>query len=119
MLAEHTVLAVDDEPANLRAVARALRDECHVLTAESGAEGLALMGRAPVALVITDQRMPGMSGAEFLAETVIRHPAVIRIVLTGYTDVDTVLEAINRGQVYHVLGKPWELRELRQVVCRG
>ena len=119
MLFEHTVLAVDDEPANQRAVARALRDDCRVLTAGSGSEALALMAREPVALVIADQRMPGMSGAEFLAETVVRHPAVIRIVLTGYTDVDTVLEAINRGHVYHFLGKPWELRELRQVVCRG
>src|SRR5215468_10445333 len=119
MLNEHTVLAVDDEPANRRAVARALRDDCHVLTAGSGSEALALMARASVALVITDQRMPGMSGAEFLAETLVRHPAVIRVVLTGYTDVDTVLEAVNCGHVYHFLGKPWEVRELRQVVCRG
>src|SRR5262250_2166386 len=107
MLAEHTVLAVDDEPANQRAVARALRDECHVLTAGSGSEALALMAHQPVALVIADQRMPGMSGADFLAETVAQHPAVIRIVLTGYTDVETVLDAINRAHVYHFLGKPW------------
>jgi signal transduction histidine kinase len=72
-----------------------------------------------VALVIADQRMPGMSGAEFLAETVERYPTVIRIVLTGYTDVDTLLEAINRGHVYHFLDKPWDPRELRQVVRRG
>jgi len=119
MLSEHAVLAVDDEPANQRAVRRALNDDCHVLTAGSGDEALALMARQPVALVIADQRMPGMSGAEFLAATVERYPTVIRIVLTGYTDVDTLVEAINRGHVYHFLGKPWEARELRQVVRRG
>jgi signal transduction histidine kinase len=119
MLREHTVLAVDDEPANLRALQRALRDECRVLTAGSASEALALMACEPVALVITDQRMPGMSGAAFLAETVERYPPVIRIVLTGYPDVDALLEAINRAHVYHFLAKPWQPRELRQVVHRG
>src|SRR5579862_6651425 len=119
MLTEHTVMIVDDEPANARAVRRALADECRVVAAESGADALALMAREPVALVIADHRMPGMSGAEFLAETVACHPAVIRIVLTGYADVDTAIEAINRGHVYHFMSKPWESRELRQVVRRG
>ena len=116
----HTVLAVDDEPANQRAVRRALADDgCTVLTAGSGAEGLAILACEPVALVITDHRMPGMSGAEFLAATVDRHPGVIRIVVTGYAAVDVLLEAINRGHVYHVLGKPWAAAELRLVVRRG
>jgi len=115
----HTVLAVDDEPANQRAVRRALMDDCTVLTAGSGAEGLAILAAEPVALVISDHRMPGMTGAEFLAETVERHPQVIRIVLTGYAAVDVLLEAINRGHVYHVLGKPWAAPELRLVVRRG
>ena len=119
MLAEHTILAVDDEPANQRAVRRVLGDDYRVLTAASGAEALELMASQSVALVIADQRMPGMSGAEFLAETVVRYPTVIRIVLTGYTDVDTLVEAINRGHVYHFLSKPWEPRELRQVVRHG
>jgi signal transduction histidine kinase len=116
----HTILAVDDEPANQRAVRRALLDDdCTVLTAGSGAEALAVMEREPVALVITDHRMPGMTGADFLAVTVVRHPAVIRIVLTGYAAVDVLLEAINRSHVYHVLGKPWVAAELRLVVRRG
>src|SRR6516164_8227807 len=101
MRAAHTVLAVDDEPANRRAIRRALSDDCRVLTAASGGEALALMACEPVALVIADHRMPGMSGGEFLAETVERYPAVIRVVLTGYPDVDTLLDAINRAQVYH------------------
>jgi len=119
MLSEHAVLAVDDEPANQRAVRRALSDDWRVLTAGSGDEALALMAREPVALVIADQRMPGMSGGDFLAETVQRYPRVIRVVLTGHPDVDTLLDAINRGHVYHFLGKPWEVRELRQVVRHG
>src|SRR5512143_974865 len=113
MFGDHTVLAVDDEPANRRAVQRALADDCRVVTAASGAEALDLMARERVALVIADQRMPGMSGTEFLAATVERHPAVIRIVLTGYTDVDTLVEAINTGHVYHFLSKPWQAPELR------
>ena len=119
MLSELTVLAVDDEPANQRAVRRTLADDCRVLTASCGDEALALMACEPIALVITDHRMPGMTGTEFLAETVARHPAVIRVVLTGYPEVDTLLDAINRGHVYHFLGKPWEARELRQVVRHG
>jgi len=119
VICEQTVLAVDDEPANQRAVSRALREDCRVLTAGSGADALAVMAREPVALVIADQRMPGMTGAAFLAETVDRYPAVIRIVLTGYIETETLLEAINRGHVYHLLGKPWQVHELRQVVRRG
>jgi len=115
----HTLLAVDDEPANQRAVRRALADDHSVLVAGSGAEALALMAREPVALVISDHRMPGMTGAAFLAETVERYPGVIRVVLTGYPDVDVLVDAINRGHVYHFLTKPWQPHELRQVVRRG
>ena len=119
MLDEQAVLAVDDEPANQRAVRRALIDDCRVLTAGSGDEALATLASEPVALVIADQRMPGMSGATFLAATIERYPAVIRVVLTGCTDLETAIEVINRGHVYHFLSKPWDARELRQVVRRG
>jgi signal transduction histidine kinase len=113
------VLAVDDEPANQRAVRRVLADDHEVLVASSGSEALELMARQPVALVISDHRMPGMTGAAFLAETVDRHPAVVRVVLTGYPEVEVLLDAINRGHVYHFLTKPWQALELRQVVRRG
>jgi signal transduction histidine kinase len=115
----HTVLAVDDEPANQRAVRRVLAEDHHVVVASSGAEALQVMAREPIALVISDHRMPGMTGAAFLAETVHRHPEVIRIVLTGYPEVEVLVEAINRGHVYHFLTKPWQPHELRQVVRRG
>ncbi len=115
----HTILAVDDEPANQRAVRRTLGEEYRVLTAGSAAEGLALLAGEPVTLVLSDHRMPGMTGAAFLAETVERHPDVVRVVVTGYAEPDVLLEAINRGHVYHVLCKPWQVHELRLVVRRG
>lgn len=115
----HCVLAVDDEPANQRAVRRVLADDHQVLVASSGGEALEVLAREPVALVISDHRMPGMTGAAFLAETVERYPAVVRIVLTGYPEIEVLLDAINRGHVYHFLTKPWQAHELRQVVRRG
>jgi two-component system sensor histidine kinase/response regulator len=115
----HTILVVDDEPASVRAVARVLADEHRVLTAASAAGGLELLGAEPVALMVVDQRMPGMSGAELLAHCAARQPDVIRVLLTGYTDIETLLEAINAGHVYYYLTKPWEPQELRLVVRRG
>lgn len=116
---DQVVLVVDDEPANQRAVRRALLDECSVLTASSGEEALAILASEQIALVITDQRMPGMSGTDLLAETIRIYPHLVRVVLTGYADVATLVAAINGGQVYHFLSKPWQTRELRQVVRRG
>jgi signal transduction histidine kinase len=116
---DQVVLVVDDEPANQRAVRRALLDECAVLTAGSGEEALTILAAQQIALVVTDQRMPGMSGTELLAETARDYPYLVRVVLTAYTDVETLVGAINGGQVYHFLSKPWETRELRQVVRRG
>ncbi len=115
----HTILVVDDEPASARAVARVLADEHRVLTAASADGGLELLGAEPVALMVVDQRMPGMSGAELLAHCAAQQPDVIRVLLTGYTDIETLLEAINAGHVYYYLTKPWEPQELRLVVRRG
>src|SRR6185503_2098382 len=112
------VLVVDDEPANQRAVRRALIDECGVRTAGGGAEALEVLERHPIALAVVDQRMPGMTGMDLLREIVARHPGVIRVVLTGYIDVETLTDAINQGHVYHFLTKPWEAAQLRQVVRR-
>ena len=114
MISEHAVLTVDDEPANCRAVRRTLADDCRVLSAGSGAEALALMACEPVALVITDQRMPGMSGTELLSRAKMLYPDTVRIVLSGYTDLATVTAAINEGAIYKFLTKPWEHDALRE-----
>jgi signal transduction histidine kinase len=118
-MAGHTILVVDDEPASLRAVARALAGEHRIITATTGAQGLAALATEPVALLIADQRMPEMTGTELLALTATEQPEIIRVLLTGYTDVETLLAAINAGHVYYYLTKPWEPSELRLVVRRG
>ena len=115
----HTVLVVDDEPASLRAIARALRDGNRVITVATAAQGLAALANEPIALMIADQRMPEMTGTELLARAAVEHSETIRVLLTGYTGIDTLVEAINNGHVYYYLTKPWEPHELRLVVRRG
>ena len=115
----YKILIVDDELANLRTLARLFREDYEVLTAASGDEALVLLGRHDVALLITDQRMPGMTGIELLKKTVPLRPRMVRIILTGYTDVDALVEAINCGQVYRYVAKPWNNDELRLTVKRA
>ena len=104
----HTVLCVDDEVNILQTLKRRLRKENYqLLTAASGKEGLEILANNDVHLVISDQRMPEMSGTEFLAEIKDRFPDVIRIILTGYTEVDAITESINRGHIYKFFLKPW------------
>jgi signal transduction histidine kinase len=113
------ILVVDDEPASVRALQRALHEESPVMSAAGGVRALELLAAHPVTLMIADQRMPDMLGTDLLAACAARFPSVIRILLTGYTDVDTLVEAINAGHVYAYLAKPWEPGELRLAVRRG
>ena len=115
----YKILIVDDEPANLRSLARLFRQGYEVLTAESGDQALDLLRQHDVALLITDQRMPGMTGIELLKNTVPIRPRMVRIILTGYTDVDALVEAINCGQVYRYVTKPWNNDELRLTAKRA
>jgi diguanylate cyclase (GGDEF)-like protein len=121
-VASRDILYVDDEQANLRAFSRAFSgadfiDKIHV--ALSPEEGLGILDREEIAVVVSDQRMPTMSGTDFLARVVETHPDPVRILMTAYTDVDTVLEAINRGHVYNFVVKPWETAELRLILRRS
>lgn len=115
----YNILIVDDEPANVRALQRLFRDEYQVLTAFSGAEALELVQQHEVVLMITDQRMPEMTGIELLKKTVSLRPRMVRIILTGYTDVEALVEAINCGQVYRYVTKPWNNEDLRVMVRRA
>ena len=115
----YKIMIVDDEPANLRLLERLFRREYAVITAGSGAEALQLLAQHEVALLITDQRMPGMSGTELLKQSVSFRPHMVRIILTGYTDVSTLVEAINCGQIYKFVQKPWHNDELRLTVGRA
>ena len=111
---QHTVLCVDDEENILHSLKRLLRKEGYrLLTATSGAEGLKLFEENEVHLVISDQRMPQMSGTEFLSVVKDRYPDAIRVVLTGYTDVDAITESINKGHVYKFFLKPWNDQSLK------
>jgi len=116
---KYKLLIVDDEPANLRALERLFREQYDVLTAASGADALELLDRHNVALLITDQRMPEMTGIELLKRTVTLRPRMVRIILTGYTDVDALVEAINCGEVYRYVTKPWTNEELLLTVKRA
>src|SRR5690348_13573576 len=112
----HTVLVVDDEPASLRAAYRSLSGEHRVLSAERASRALELMQAETVAVVVSDQRMPDMTGTELLAHCAQRYPDALRILLTGYTDLDTLQAAINAGHVFSYVAKPWEPRDLRLAV---
>jgi YesN/AraC family two-component response regulator len=111
---KHTVLLVDDEEGIVNSLKRLLRKEGYqLLLASSGAEGLKVLERKDVHLVISDQRMPQMSGIEFFATVKERYPDAIRIILTGYTDVDSITESVNKGHVYKFFLKPWNDQSLK------
>lgn len=114
---ECTLLLVDDECHITSSMRRLFRsDGYRILTADSGAAGLEVMARENVDLVISDMRMPGMSGAEFLAQAAMRWPNTVRIVLTGYADLSSTVDAINRGHIHRYVSKPWEDNDLRLTV---
>lgn len=120
VLAGATVLCVDDEPNILSSLRRTLRPlGCRVRLANGGREGLELMEQERVDLVISDMRMPEMDGAAFLAEVARRWPATTRILLTGYADLESTIDAINKGHIYRYLSKPWEDNDLRVTVQRA
>jgi response regulator RpfG family c-di-GMP phosphodiesterase len=114
------MLVVDDEPDNLDLLYRTFRRDFQVLKAESGVRALELLAtEGEVAVIISDQRMPEMKGTEFLSRTVPKFPDTMRIILTGFTDVEDLVEAINSGQVYKYITKPWDPNELKAVVQRA
>ena len=116
-LAPATLLLVDDEPSILSALRRLLRPIGYrIHTAESGRAGLAILEQEAVDLVISDMRMPEMDGAKFLEQVRRRWPATTRILLTGYADVTSTIEAINRGEIYRYVSKPWDDNDLTLVV---
>jgi signal transduction histidine kinase len=113
------VLVVDDEPEITRSVAELLGRDYEVLIANSADEALALLEANSVAVILTDQRIPGGTGAELLAFSLAIAPDATRILFTGYSDISAVIDAVNEGQVYHYLTKPWRPDELRAVISQG
>ena len=116
---EFPVLYVDDEPENLRIFELTFRREFSVVTARSGEEGLQQIHQKPVALVLSDHRMPGMSGVEFLTRIREIDPKTIRILVTAYGDAETLRAAINDGRIYRFVPKPWVPDEMAVTLRRG
>lgn len=113
------ILCVDDEPNILRALSWLLRKDFQVVTAESGKEGLALIRKGDFDVVISDNRMPGMSGVEFLGQVKALAPRAMRILLTGYSDMQAVVESVNHSEVFRFVSKPWDVVELPTIVAQA
>jgi DNA-binding NtrC family response regulator len=110
--AKRPILVVDDEPEMLFSLRNLLRREFEVVTAGSGAEGIEILQTQPVHVVMTDQRMPQMTGVQFLTQIKDEHPEAIRMIFTGYADISAVIDAINQGNVYRYVTKPWDPEDL-------
>jgi two-component system response regulator HupR/HoxA len=113
---KQAILVVDDELANLQKLKRTFLSSYPVFEATSGEEALDILTRERVAVIITDQRMPGMSGVELLRRALAVSPDCVRIILTGYTEVEDLMDAINQGHVHRYITKPWEPMSLRETV---
>jgi response regulator RpfG family c-di-GMP phosphodiesterase len=111
---QHTVLFVDDEVNILKALQRLLRNEnMEVLCAPRGQDALEMLARTPAQVVVTDQRMPEMSGVDLLSAVREQHPDIVRMMLTGFTQMDIAVDAINRGEIFRLITKPWNDDELK------
>lgn len=113
------ILYVDDEKDNLIVFNSSFRRFYDIHVALSGFDGLEIMRKENIWMIITDQRMPGMSGTEFLERTLTEYPDCIRIILTGFSDMNAVIQAINKSMVYRYVTKPWELEEMKITIDNG
>lgn len=111
-----SILYVDDEAQNLVSFKATFRREYKIFTAQGGAEGIEIMRNNDIQLIITDQRMPGMTGVQFLEKILPEYPDSIRMILTGFSDVEAIIDAINNGEVFRYITKPWNETELRMTI---
>jgi DNA-binding NtrC family response regulator len=113
---KHTILVVDDEPDILFSLQALLRRDFEVHTAESGARALEVLRQHPVHVIMTDQRMPEMTGVELLRRVCNEYPEATRIIFTGYADIKAVVDAVNRVEIFRYLTKPWDPDDLHTVL---
>ncbi len=117
---EVSVLFVDDETSILHSLRRRFRKVgWNISTAENGADGLEIMQQRKIDVVVSDMKMPEMSGAEFLTEVANTYPKTVRILMTGYSDIDSAVEAINKGRIFGYISKPWNDEDLQKTIERG
>ena len=114
-----TVLYVDDEENNLLSFKATFRMKYEVLTAISAKDALTILSTKQVHVIISDQRMPEMTGVEFFEIILEKFPDPMRILLTGYADMSAVVDAVNKGKIFHYLDKPWNEEELDQTINRA
>jgi len=114
-----SILYVDDEENNLLSFKATFRLKYKVLTAISGNDALEILKKKPIDIIITDQRMPEMTGVEFLEKAMEINAEPMRILLTGYTDMTAVIDAVNKGKIFHYLTKPWNESELDETILRA
>jgi response regulator RpfG family c-di-GMP phosphodiesterase len=114
-----SILYVDDEMNNLISFKAVFRIKYNILTAISGEEAIKILRNNTVNIIITDQRMPQMTGVEFLESILNEYPDPIRILITGYADMNAVIDAINKGKIFHYLTKPWNEEELDMTILRA
>ena len=114
-----TVLYVDDEENNLISFKANFRLKYNVLTAISGDEAMKIIDTKHIDVIITDQQMPNMTGVEFLEKVLEKNPDPMRILLTGYADMGAVVDAVNKGKIFHYLSKPWNEEELDITITRA
>jgi len=112
----YSILYVDDEPQNLYLFRSFFEQEYTVYTAESGSEALRILGESDIQVLLADQRMPGITGIQLLETVTKEYPDTVRVLVTGYTDIDVVIDAINRGSVYRYLSKPWDVGEVQATI---
>jgi two-component system response regulator HupR/HoxA len=115
----YAILIVDDEEGILESLELTLGDDYRIFTARTAEEGLAVLEHEPIALVIADQVLPGLTGVEFLEKVIERNPTAIRMMLTGYADLASIVRAVNEGRIYRYIAKPWDPDQLRLDVKRA
>lgn len=113
------ILYVDDEVNNLTSFKAMFRVKYNVFTAISANDAMKIMETQPIEVIITDQRMPNMTGVEFLEKVLEQYPEPMRILLTGYADMNAVIDAVNKGKIFHYLSKPWNEEELDMTIQRA
>ena len=113
------VLYIDDEINNINSFKAAFRRVFQVYTAESAEEGRKILETETIHVILSDQRMPKMTGIEFFQSILESHPEPIRILITGYTDINAVIDAINVGQVYKYLSKPWNEEDIKNFIFKA
>jgi len=113
---KYSILYVDDEASNLRIFKTAFKRFYRVFTTATVDEGMDILKNNEIHLIVTDQKMPEMSGVEFLAHILPDYPDPVRMILTGFSDVEAIIEAINSGRVYRYITKPWNKDDLKTIL---